>query len=156
MNTKIQENARIQDLGWPAGIVGGLLFFSLGLELLGHQVFGQTDVDTLLWALSLGFWSFVLGTTGFLILTVQWWVEWRRFDRDKTMNVPGDFFQLASNSGAVNQYRKMAEPCAQAHKPDMAYSRAPLWLSRMAGRGGCQRGLKCCRERSRFFCYSPP
>ena len=79
MNTKIQENARIQDFGWPAGIVGGLLFISLGLQLLAHQVFGQTDVDTLLWALSLGFWSFVLGTTGFLLLAVRWLVEWRRF-----------------------------------------------------------------------------
>lgn len=78
MNTKIQEDAKIQNLGWPTGIVGGLLLISLGLELLAHQVFGQTDVGTLLWALYLGFWSFVLGTIGFLLLAVRWLVEWRR------------------------------------------------------------------------------
>lgn len=120
MSTKIRENRRIQHIGWPTGIVGGLLLISLGLELLARQVFGQTDVGTLLWALYLGFWGFVLGTTGFLLLAIQWWVEWRRFDRGKKMNVPGQLSQLASDSGAVNQNRKIAEPCARTHEPDMA------------------------------------
>lgn len=124
MNAKIRKNRRIQHIGWPTGIVGGLLLISLGLELLAHQVFGQTDVGTLLWALYLGFWGFVLGTTGLLLLAVQWWIEWRRFDQGKkTMNVSGQLSQLASDSGAVNQNRKMAEPCAQAHEPDMAAAR---------------------------------
>lgn len=78
MNTTMQGDGRIRHIEWPTGIVGGLLLISLGLELLAHQVFGQTDMGTLLWALYLGSWSFVLGTTGFLFLTVQWWVEWRR------------------------------------------------------------------------------
>ncbi len=67
----------MQRIGWLTGIVGGLLFISLGLELLAQQTFGQTDVGTLLWALYVGFWSFILGTTGFLLLAVRWLVEWR-------------------------------------------------------------------------------
>lgn len=77
MNTTIQRNGRMQRIWWLTGIVGGLLLISLGLELLARQVFGQTDVGTLLWALYLGFWSFVLGTTGFLLLAAQWLIEWK-------------------------------------------------------------------------------
>ncbi len=78
METTIQRDGRIQHVGWPIGIVGGLLLISLGLELLAQQTFGQTDVGTLLWALYVGFWSFVLGTTGFLLLAAWWLIEWRR------------------------------------------------------------------------------
>ena len=123
MDAKISEVARIQHIGWPTGIIGGLLLVSLGLELLARQVFGQTDVGTLLWALYLGFWSFVLGTTGFLLLAAQWLIEWRRFGRDtKAMNVPKEYPRLVSNSGALNQIRRKAEPCTQAHEPDMVTS----------------------------------
>jgi len=75
---KIQRNGRIQHIWWATGIVGGLLFISLGLELLGQQMFGRTDLGTLLWALYLGFWSFVLGTIGFLVLAARWLAAWRR------------------------------------------------------------------------------
>lgn len=68
----------MQYFGWPTGIVVGLLLSSLGLELLARQVFGQTDVGTLLWALYLGFWSLALGVTGFLLLAARWLIEWRR------------------------------------------------------------------------------
>lgn len=91
MNTKIRGD----HIGWPTGIVGGLLLISLGLELLARQVFGQIDVGILLWALYLGFWSLVLGTIGFMLLAARWLIEWRRFNRDKkTMNVTGKFSQL--------------------------------------------------------------
>ena len=83
MDTKIRGNRRIQHIGWPTGIVGGLLLISLGLELLAHQVFGQTDVGTLLWALYLGFWSSVLGTTGFLFLVIHWLIAWQRVRADQ-------------------------------------------------------------------------
>jgi hypothetical protein len=77
MDTKIQEDASLQPIVWPTTIVGWLLLISLGLELLAHQVFGQIDLGTLLWALYLSFWSFVLGTAGFLLLAVRWLLEWR-------------------------------------------------------------------------------
>ena len=79
MNTKIRGD----HIGWPTGIVGGLLLISLGLELLAHQVFGQTDVGTLLWALYLGFWSSVLGTIGFLFLVIHWLMAWQRVRADQ-------------------------------------------------------------------------
>ncbi len=78
MNAHTQGDGRIQGIGWLAGTVGVLLLISTGLELIAHQVFGQTDVDTLLWALYLGFWTYVLGIAGFLIVSVRWLVDWRR------------------------------------------------------------------------------
>ena len=74
----------IRRIGWRAGAVGILLLISAGLELLAHQVFGQTDVDTLLWALSLGLWTYILGFSGFLILLVQWLVSRRRVGAVRT------------------------------------------------------------------------
>jgi hypothetical protein len=98
MNTTTQEDARILQIGWPTGIVGGLLLTSLGLELLAHQVFGQTDVGTLLWALYLGFWSFVLGTAGYLLLAAQWLVEWRRDQTSSaTMNRASSYESTSSS-----------------------------------------------------------
>ena len=83
MDAKISEVARIQHIGWPTGIIGGLLLVSLGLELLARQVFGQTDVGTLLWALYLGFWGFVLSTAGLLLLVTRWLILWRRARVDR-------------------------------------------------------------------------
>ena len=78
VNATIQKESSGHHTGWLTGFIGGLLLISLGLELLAQQVFGHTDVGTLLWALYLGFWSFVVGVTGFLFLTVQWLVETKK------------------------------------------------------------------------------
>lgn len=78
MNTQTQDNGGIRGTGWLAGVVGMLLLTSVGLELLVHQVFGQTDVDTLLWALFLSFWTCILGLAGFLVVSLQWFLDWRR------------------------------------------------------------------------------
>lgn len=121
MNTTIQKESREQHSEWLTGLVGGLFLISLGFELLARQVFGHTDVGTLLWALYVGFWSFVFGVTGFLLLAAQWLVEWRRVGRNKqTMIVPGGFSQPLSNLRAVSQNRKHAEPHAQAREPETA------------------------------------
>jgi len=101
MNTKMRENARIQHIGWSTGIVGGLLLISLGFELLAHQVFGQTDLGTLLWALYLGFWSFALGTIGLLLLAVQWLVEWRRIQ-----TTPATVSRLSSAESTSSRFEK--------------------------------------------------
>jgi hypothetical protein len=74
-------------IGWLAGSVGVLLLFSLGLELLAHQIFGQTDVATLLLALYLAFWSSVLGITGFLVLSIKWFIESRRLWKDRAADL---------------------------------------------------------------------
>ncbi len=101
MNTSSETDRRMQTGGWLTGIVGGLLLVSLGLEFFSHQVFGQTDVSTMLWALYLGFWSFVLDTTGFLFLAVQWLVEWRRVQTN-----PGTMNRLSSTESMSSHIEK--------------------------------------------------
>ena len=77
--TSRKENeGEIRRVGWLACTVGALLLISVGLELLAHQVFGQIDMETLIWSLYLGFWTYVLGSICFLILVGLWCVDWRR------------------------------------------------------------------------------
>ena len=83
MNIITQDDGRIRGIGWLAGSTGTMLLISLGLELLAHQIFGQTDVSTLLLALYLAFWSSVLGVVGFLVLSIKWLVERRRPRADR-------------------------------------------------------------------------
>jgi hypothetical protein len=78
MNTRIQRDTPSRGIGWLAGTVGGLLLISLGLELLAHQAFGQTDVATLLLAVYLAFWFSVLGIVGFVVLAIAWLVTPKR------------------------------------------------------------------------------
>lgn len=108
MNTTIQGDGKIQHIGWPTGTVGGLLLISLGLELLARQVFGRIDVGTLFWALYLGFWTFVLGTIGFLLLAVRWLIEWRH---------------LRANPVAVNRLAPTESTSSRFVKPE---SEAPI------------------------------
>jgi hypothetical protein len=84
MNIKTQRDEGRQGIGWPAGIVGGVLFISVGLDLLAHPVFGLTDAATLILFLYLGFWTYVLGIVGFLILSTKWIVDWRRVRLTRT------------------------------------------------------------------------
>lgn len=84
MNITTQRDEGRQGIGWPAGIVGGLLLISTGLELLVHPVFGLTDAATLILSLYLGFWTYVLGIVGFLILSTKWLVDWRRMRLTRT------------------------------------------------------------------------
>ncbi|HEX2055920.1 MAG TPA: hypothetical protein VHF07_05475 [Nitrospiraceae bacterium] len=74
-NSQSHHVKRARVIGWPAGTVGGLLLVGLGLELAAHQMFGQTDVATLLLAVYLGFWFSVLGIAGFLVLSTAWLVR---------------------------------------------------------------------------------
>ena len=78
MNSKTQGNAVFQGMGWVAGIASLLLFISAGLELFVQQTLGHNSVATVLQALYLAFWSYVLGLGVLLFLAVQWLVEWRR------------------------------------------------------------------------------
>ena len=84
---KTQQHKNVEEfrgIGWLAGSVGGLLLTSLGLELIAHQVFGQTDAATLILALYLAFWISGVGVVGFLVLSMRWFVEWRRGRMDRT------------------------------------------------------------------------
>jgi hypothetical protein len=82
-----EREGETQRIEWLAYTGGSLLLISAGLQLLAHRVFGQIDVYTLLWALSLGFWTYVLGFAGVLLLSVLWLVDWWRVGASrKTMN----------------------------------------------------------------------
>lgn len=75
METRNNNNPRdrgIRGIGWFGGVVGALLLAGLVLELLAHQMFGPTDVATLLLALYLAGWLSILGIVGFLILSLAW------------------------------------------------------------------------------------
>ena len=76
MNIITLGDGEIRGVGWLVGGTGTFLLISLGLELLAHQIFGQTDMATLLLALYLAFWSLGLGIVGFLMLSIRWLGGW--------------------------------------------------------------------------------
>ena len=78
MNSKTRENGAFQRTGLVVGSASLLLLISAGLELFVQQTFGHDSVATVLLALSLAFWSYVLGLGVLLFLAVRWLVEWRR------------------------------------------------------------------------------
>ena len=77
MNRKTRENAVFQGMGWMIGSVSLLFLISAGLELFVRQTFRQASVATILLALSLARWSYVLGSGGLIFLTVWWLLKWR-------------------------------------------------------------------------------
>lgn len=78
MNSKTRKNGAFQRMGWGVGSASLLLLISAGLELFVRQTLGHNSVATVLLALSLAFWSYVLGLGVLLFLAVRWLVEWRR------------------------------------------------------------------------------
>ena len=78
MNSKTQGNAVFQWMGWVAGIASLLLLISVGLELFVQQTLGYSNAGTVILALFLAFWSYVLGLGVLLFLAMWCLVEWRR------------------------------------------------------------------------------
>jgi hypothetical protein len=77
MNRKTRENGLFQGMGWMIGTVSLLFLISAGLELFVRQTFRQASVATILLALSLARWFYVLGSGGLIFLTVWWLLKWR-------------------------------------------------------------------------------
>lgn len=73
MNNK---NGKLSWTGWVVGGASLLLLFSAGLELFVQQTLGHNSVATVILALSLAFWSSVLGLGVLVFLAVWWLVEW--------------------------------------------------------------------------------
>src|SRR2546422_9174781 len=61
MNSKTRENGAFQRTGWVVGSASLLLLISAGLELFVQQTLGHSSVGTVILALFLAFWSYVLG-----------------------------------------------------------------------------------------------
>src|SRR5262245_45406240 len=78
MDRKTREQGVFEGLGlWMVGSVSLLFLFSAGLEFFVRETFRQLSIATVLLALSLASWSFVLGL-GFLFVFLVWWfVKWR-------------------------------------------------------------------------------
>src|SRR5713226_6566253 len=77
MNCKTRGNGVFQGMGWMIGSVSMLFLISVGLELFVRQAFRQASIATILLALSLASWSYVLGLVGLIFLTVWWLLKWR-------------------------------------------------------------------------------
>src|SRR5262249_42287288 len=73
-----RKQGTFEGLGlWMVGSVISLLFFSAGLEFFVRETFRQLSIATVFLALSLAYWSFVLGL-GFLLVFLVWcFVKWR-------------------------------------------------------------------------------
>jgi len=77
MNRKTRGKGVFQGMRWMIGSVSMLFIISAGLELFVRQAFRQASVATILLALSLASWSYVLGLVGLIFLTVWWLLRWR-------------------------------------------------------------------------------
>jgi hypothetical protein len=85
MNRKTRENGVFQGMGWMIGKVSLLFLISVGLELFVRQTFRQASIATILLALSLARWSYVLGSGGLIFLTVWWLLKWRSLRIQRTV-----------------------------------------------------------------------
>ena len=78
MNSKTRENGEFQRTGWIVGSASLLLLISAGLELFVQQTLGHNSVATVILALLLAFWSYVLGLGLLVVLSVYCLVRVRR------------------------------------------------------------------------------
>ena len=76
MTSKTRATSTFQRAGWV--VVSLLLLISAGLPLFARQALGQVSVATIILALYLASWSYVLGLVGLLFLSVRWLVNWWR------------------------------------------------------------------------------
>ena len=106
MNRATQRDAASNGTNWVAASAAALLLVSAGLELLAHQFFGQTSMATLLLAVYLGFWSFVLGIIFVFVLALRGLLAWWR------LRAAGETVHRDSVSGPGT--RSFVEPGQQA------------------------------------------
>ncbi len=71
-------NRVLQGIGWVVGSVSlALLVSAVALALFARQTHGQVSAATIILALYLGSWSYILGLVGLFFLAVWWLGEWR-------------------------------------------------------------------------------
>lgn len=78
MNNKTRENGEFQRTGWVVGSASLLFLLSAGLELFAQQTLMHNSMATVILALYLAFWSYVLGLGVLLVLAMWCLVQWRR------------------------------------------------------------------------------
>jgi len=102
MNSKTRENGEFQWTGWVVGGASLLLLISAGLELFVQQTLEHNSVATVILALLLALWSYVLGLGMLLVLAVWCLVAWRR--------VPVKRAAMSSDSSAGPRSRHLETP----------------------------------------------
>jgi hypothetical protein len=103
MNSTTRENGVFQRTGWVVGSASLLLLISAGLELFVQQTLGHNSVATVILALFLALWSYVLGLGVLLFLAMWCLVAWRRV-RVKRAAMSSD-----ASAGPRNQYLEQPE-----------------------------------------------
>lgn len=78
MNSKTRGNGPFQGMGWVVVSVSMLLIISAALELFAQQALERASLATVVLALFLAFWSYILGVACLLFVSVRWLVGWRR------------------------------------------------------------------------------
>jgi len=79
MTRKAPGNVGFQRSRWVVGSISLLLLISaVALTLFTQHALGQASAATILLALYLAAWSYVLGLLGLVLLSVWWLVGWRR------------------------------------------------------------------------------
>jgi len=86
MTSKTRATSTFQRAAWV--VVSLLLLISAGLPLFARQALGQVSVATILLALYLATWSYLLGLVGLLFLSVRCLVNWRRVRLTRTTMSP--------------------------------------------------------------------
>ena len=102
MNSKTRENGEFQRTGWIVGSASLLLLISAGLELFVQQTLGHNSVATVILALLLALWSYVLGLGILLVLAVWCLVAWRRVRVKRAA--------MSSDSSAGPRSRHLEQP----------------------------------------------
>jgi hypothetical protein len=102
MKSKTWANRVVQSREWVLGSAVALPLISAGgLALLAQHAREQANVATLLLAIHLGFWSYVLGLIG-LFLSLAWWLVSRRRLRAAR--------SARSRYSPAERHRHLAEP----------------------------------------------
>ena len=108
MSRTIRENEVSHGMEWVLGSAGTLLVVSAGLELVVRLTFEHFSLTTVLLALSLAAWSFVLGMSGLVLISVWWLVGW--------MRERGNQGPLSRDASAESRSYRFEKPELEGHQ----------------------------------------
>src|SRR5262245_19246267 len=78
MNHKPHRNSVLPGMRWVVGSISLSLLINAGALALFAQEFGHDNLATVLLALHMASWSYVLGIVGLVLVSVWWFVGWLR------------------------------------------------------------------------------
>lgn len=117
-----QRNGRFQGIRWVAGNVSLLLLLTAGLQLFAHQTLRHSSAATIILALVLATWSYVLGLGLVLFLSVGWLIEWLHKGSADALVTMGERVQKVAWGGSIF-------PMVPGHLP--AFTKDRMSISRV-------------------------